>query len=254
MIPLSPGSQIYKSNGFFLVEPSTFSEYLAISLILELLLYHRFARLVLVTLGLVLSYSGSGLVILACVLPFMLLVYRRFELVPLLFLVGAVGYFAAGALHLDVFVMRASEVENANTSAYARYLGGFDLFAQYLWSSTPNALFGMGAGAFEHGIHFRSFVAEVTWVKMPFEYGLVGAGIYFAFMFYCIYSTRQSIFLQSSLMILFLIFSPLVPYVHALILSLLVWPSTKYGDAQGRQRNNSGLPKTAVPTAPAARP
>jgi hypothetical protein len=248
MIPLRPGSAIYKSNGLFLIEPSTFSEYLAISFVIELLLFHRFTRLTLLTLGLVLSYSGSGLVVLGCVLPFMLFVYRRFELLLLAIVVLGVAYVASDALHLDIFVTRAGEFENPNSSAYGRYIGGFDLFAQYLWPNFSNSLFGMGAGAFEHGGHIRSFVSELTWVKMPFEYGLIGACVYFAFMGYCIYSTKQSVFLKSSLTITLVIFTPLVPYVHALILALLIWPSSKPGRTPQTQ-GHSELLRSGAPSA-----
>ncbi len=101
MIPLSYKGSIYKSNGVFLVEPSTLSEYSAISLTIELLYYRRISRLVLLASAMIVSFSGTGIVILGCLLPPMLGAYRPFELIILMTRIAVIPYLVHHALPPD---------------------------------------------------------------------------------------------------------------------------------------------------------
>lgn len=224
MIPLSYNGSIYKSNGVFLVEPSTLSEYSAISFTIELLYYRRILRLALLAAAMIVSFSGTGIVILGCLLPPILIAYRRFELIILMIGIAVLIYLASDALHLDIFVRRATEFDDPTSSGFARYIGPLYVLDQYLTPDVSHMMFGLGAGSFGHIGTPHEFANPVTWAKMPFEYGLIGAGVYFAFIGYCIYSTRQSVFLCSVLALALLLFGPLIPFIHALIFTLLVWP------------------------------
>jgi len=240
MIPLSGGSTMspavqpgmspaaqpgpYKSNGVFLVEPSTLSEYSAVSIIIELLYYRRISRLALLAAAMIVSFSGTGIVILGCLLPPLLISHRRFEVLTLMIGIGIIAYLASDALHLDIFVRRATEFDDPHSSGFARYIGPLYVLDQYLTPDVSHMMFGLGAGSFGHVGTPHEFANPVTWAKMPFEYGLIGASVYFAFIGYCIYSTKQSVFLCSVLALSLLLFGPLVPFIHALIFSLLIWP------------------------------
>ena len=68
-IPTGIGD-VLKSNGFFLVEPSVFSQFMAIGLIIEVLAFRRPLQLALFVGGLVLSFSGTGWIVLASFLAF----------------------------------------------------------------------------------------------------------------------------------------------------------------------------------------
>jgi len=236
LIPLG-SSGLYKSNGIFLNEPSELSQNLAIAVIIEFLFVRRFLRrllrLFILAAGMAVSFSGTGLVILACVAPLIIIMQRRLDLFFLLLVLGALGLGAvalvgAEALHLEVFVERAGELRQggSETSGFARYLAGFYLFDQYLWQDLGSTLFGMGAGAWEDYSRRAIYgAAGVTWVKMPFEYGLIGAAVYFAFIGNCIFRSRQSIFLRWGMLVYLLLNEALVPFAHGLILPALVWPS-----------------------------
>ena len=62
--PIFYGSSIMRANGMFLVEPAVFSQVMAIAIIVEMLYFHRPARLLLYFAGLLISVSGTGWLVL----------------------------------------------------------------------------------------------------------------------------------------------------------------------------------------------
>jgi hypothetical protein len=69
--PLEYGASLFKSNGFLMIEPSTFSQFVAIALVIEVLFYDSAWRMVVYGVALLLSYSGSGLIVVGLI-PFIL--------------------------------------------------------------------------------------------------------------------------------------------------------------------------------------
>ena len=67
------GSHEYRANGVFLLEPSFFSQVLAVGIVAELCTFGRLSRLALFGLALIVSYSGTGLIVLAVCLPLCLI-------------------------------------------------------------------------------------------------------------------------------------------------------------------------------------
>src|SRR5690606_28604443 len=65
-----PVGDLYKSNGFFLREPSAFSFLMALAAIVELNTERRWQRVVLFVFALLLTYSGTGLLALGLGLMF----------------------------------------------------------------------------------------------------------------------------------------------------------------------------------------
>lgn len=121
--PLSYGSSIYRANGVFLLEPSFFSQLLAVAIVTELCTRNRLSRFPLYGLALLVSYSGTGLMVLALCLPLMVILWQRWDLL----LVGALALLllmAFGeALNLDLFAKRANEFGATGSSAFARFVG-----------------------------------------------------------------------------------------------------------------------------------
>ena len=225
---LTPGSLVLKSNGVFMLEASYFSQLAALALIAEILFFRRAVHIGLFVAALVVAYSGSGLVVLLIALPVIMVAKRRLDIFFYAVAAAAAGYLLFNTLDLNVFVNRASEFSDPNSSGFARFVGGFYLFDQYLWPDPLHALFGMGAGAmdqFSDQAHFA--VAEVTWVKVVFEYGLIGALIYFAFQYFCLFNNRGPLAVQLAAAIMLQLNGSLVPFVHALIFALLVWPASE---------------------------
>ena len=58
-------SSLLKSNGFFLVEPSVMSQFMAMGIIIEVLYFRRLVWLGVLGLALVLAESGTGILVLA---------------------------------------------------------------------------------------------------------------------------------------------------------------------------------------------
>ncbi len=184
---ISVGS-LYKSNGFFFREPSGFSFVMALGLMLECLGPRRLWRLGFLGLGLLLSYSGTGL--LALLIGLVIPMNRR-TLLRLL-LVGAVaaGLYAllAGPLNLSYTLSRLDEFGSEDSSAYIRYIAPGRLLAEAAASSPGRLWFGHGPGTiFRQDVGYEFH--DPTWAKLIFEYGVTG---FVAFVALYLVSLRSS--------------------------------------------------------------
>lgn len=241
--PIAYGLETYRANGIFFAEPSFFSQFMALAIIVELLTSNRLLRVALYALALVLSYSGTGLMLLAVCGPLILMTRRRWGLLWVVLLGLALVLTLYSYLELDRLTARIGEFGSMRSSAYARFLGGFQLFDQYLWPYPLKALFGYGAGQFPlYAAGMTIPAAEMTLFKMVFEYGLIGAAFYFSFIFYCLFRSEAPAIVCLALGLSLLLNGPLVPFFHGLALSLLVWPSPP---ADGEARPATRKPELA---------
>ena len=168
-----------KANGFFLREASMFSLLLAFAIICELALDARRWVLGVLAAGMVLSYSGSGLLCLAIALAFPL---GRSTVLRFLALAacGAALFFLLGdALNLTYTVNRIAEFGAEGSSAYCRFIHPAVAIAQGATTDPWAAMLGHGPGSMPRmgatcvGLH------QPTYGKLFFEYGLLG-GLAFA--------------------------------------------------------------------------
>jgi len=161
---------------------------------------------------------------LAPALAVLILAERRFEILAFLLLALAILVAFAEPLGLSLFTDRLGEFQSTKSSAYMRYIGGWHLFEQYLWPNPERALFGLGAGMMYRTTPWpQFFVAETGWVKILIEFGLIGFVAFFGFLYYCIFSSRQSLVLRACIGVTPLLSGILDPWSHALMLTLLVW-------------------------------
>lgn len=232
--PIAYGETAYRVNGIFFSEPSFFSQFMAVAIVVELLTSNRLLRVALFGLALLLSYSGTGVILLAICGPLILITRRHWGLIWLI--VGALVLAVAlgSYLDLDKLTGRIGEFGVVRSSAHARFVAGFDVLTQYLWPDPWKALFGYGAGAFPgYAVRMPFPVAEMTLFKMVFEYGLLGAAFYFAFIFYCVFRSTAPAIVRLAVALTLLLNGPFVPFFHGLALSLLVWTSrAKDSDAR----------------------
>lgn len=227
IIPLKYGASIFKSNGIFMLEPSFFSQFLAIALIAELLGRNRLWRMGLYLFGMALSYSGTGLITLAVVLPVVVAMRKRWDLL----LLGLLGLMAliplAEPLHLNIFLERATEFDSVHTSGFQRFLGGAFLIDQFQRDDTLRMLFGMGAGTFmDYAGRADMPTAEMALYKIVFEYGVIGAALIFGFLIYCLARSRAPGPLRLAIGVTFLLSGIYTSASHGLALTLLIWPSS----------------------------
>jgi hypothetical protein len=221
------GSHEYRANGVFLLEPSFFSQVLAVAIIAELCTFGRMSRLAVYGLALVVSYSGTGFIVLAVCLPLCLVAQRRWGLLVLGLLGLAVVIALQWNFHANRLLSRIGEFDSDQSSGYQRFIGGFHLFDKFLWPDLWRALFGYGAGSFvsySSRVHYFG-AGEMALFKIVFEFGLVGAVAYFGFLFTCLYYSSAPRLLILAVGITYFLNGIYVPFAHGMALSLLLWNS-----------------------------
>ncbi|MEZ5659032.1 MAG: hypothetical protein R3E83_11035 [Burkholderiaceae bacterium] len=223
---LSYGSSTHKANGVFLLEASFFSQLLAMAVLAELVSHNRLHRLAIYAMGMMVAYSGTGILILLATLPVLALTQRRGDMV----LLGVIGLLTAIVLYeplnLELFVKRATEFKSTQSSGFERFVGAAYFFDQFLWTDTARSLFGVGAGmmkAFEGRAHLP--VHESALTKIIFEYGLIGALLNIGFLFFCLARTHAPPVLKLGVAVMFFMAGIYTPSSHGIALSLMFWPS-----------------------------
>jgi hypothetical protein len=170
-----PIGSLNKSNGFFFREPSGFSYVMALGLIWEQASLRRPQRLVVLGLGLLLSYSGTGILalLLALLHPFGVKTLLRFSILAL---IGWLVFWLLGdALNLSFTLGRVSELsaENTESSGHMRYVAPYRLLTETFDQTAWSAWLGHGPGTIFQTLRSYSF-HDPTWAKLLFEYGAAG--------------------------------------------------------------------------------
>jgi hypothetical protein len=236
---LEYGSSTYRANGVFLPEPSYFSQLMGIAIVLELCMQGRWLRLAIYSVALLTAGAGTGVMIVAVCVPLLLIRRGRWDLL----LIGIAGIAAVAAFGSSTYVghlaSRAGEFDAVGSSAFARFIGGFYLFDQFLWDDPLRTLFGFGAGSFsEYAGRAHYAVAEMPLFKMVLEFGVLGALCYFLVLGYFLFSSPAPKILVLAILIAFLLNGIYAVFGQALALGLLIWP---FADTW-RQRNASFTP------------
>jgi hypothetical protein len=188
--PVSPGSSLIKSNGIFLGEPSTLSQVAALGIIIEVVEFRRARYLALLVLGLLLSYSGSGIIMLLVGLPLASLINRKAQLPLVVVSVFAFGLLATGMIDLSAFTDRMDEFENTQASAFIRFVSPFWMLAEHFdAASLLELLFGKGPSA-EFAPRAFYYANSATWSRLIYEYGLIGTLFFTCFLGSCLRRSR----------------------------------------------------------------
>jgi hypothetical protein len=229
---LSYGSDIVKSNGVFFLEPSMFSQFLAIAIVIEVIYFRNLMRLFTYLAAIAVTYSGTGLIILFLLIPVYLLQKRRIGVLALMLGVVLTAPMWAPQVGLGRMVERASEFTDPNSSGYARFISMFPFIETHILPDPSALFFGRGAGSipWKEGdalgnVDYETF--NPSWAKLFFEYGTIGVMFYLCFMIYIFKSPPRSGYLKAALIILITILGEYLtpPTVHGIIVALLAWPS-----------------------------
>lgn len=256
--PLSYGSTILKSNGVFTLEPSFFSQFLAIAMIAELSLANRWPRIALYAAGIVVSYSGTGIIILLVTLPMLIVSRRRWDLLGAALVGLAVLAVFAEQLNLGLFIERAGEFSSVHSSGFERFTGAIFLFEQFLWDNPWRALFGFGAGAFQDfSLRAHLPVAEMALTKILLEFGLIGSALTFGFLGYCLRSVNAPNTVKLAVVVMFFMSGIYTSASHGIALTVLVWlgavPDASRERWLARRRASLSAREPEAQGAPAAR-
>lgn len=198
-IPIGVGN-LLKSNGFFMVEPSVFSQFMTIAMIVEILAFRRAGFLALFAGALVLSMSGTGWIVLASFVATAAFsmgrrgaVISAATLVVLMALIGAISVLAPDIA--AAFTGRLGEVFQQSTSGHMRFVTPFWLLDD-VFARDPGAwLLGIGGGVSEQLTMPYEYDVN-TPVKIAVEYGLPALAAYIALF---VAGTRTS--LQKALLV-----------------------------------------------------
>lgn len=240
---ISAGS-FFKSNGFFLREPSAFSFLMAFSLICEMALFHRWKRLGVYAFALLLSYSGTGLLALAVGLlfPFGFKTAVRVGIIAIVALLVFVLF--GDALNLSFTLGRVGEFGAESSSGYIRYVAPIRLIYELVDSDPWTAFLGHGPGTIFHAVRSYEF-HDPTWAKLVFEYGILGAGACLALMVYGMSRSHAPVQIRATLFFSWLVQGGhlLTPENVLMIYILLAfWPPP--GRVNLRGMHHSTMPMT----------
>ncbi|MGY3238627.1 MULTISPECIES: hypothetical protein [unclassified Bradyrhizobium] len=189
---------IIKANGFFLREAADLSLVTGLALLIELRSTKRPIILGLLSAGLILSFSGSGMVALLAGM----LLPKTIGRIP------AFIAYAVGALLLLVILYslelpflapwfdRLSEFGKSGTSAYARFVAPMQMVQNSFDSGIFPTWLGQGGGSFFRDLAHAKYtyeVADPTWAKTTYEYGVLGFVLLLALVMTRLYSSSLKI-------------------------------------------------------------
>lgn len=226
-IPLWQGSPWLKSTGLVFLEPSHFAQTLAFAVLVEVTYFASPLRLLLYGAAYLVSFSGTGLVLLA-VLGLPLLVRSRAAWsVAIAGSLGAVLVLLADVPIFDPFIERTGEFANPLSSGYMRFLAPYRFVEDKVLVDPLPLLFGHGPGNFEEiGRGTDYAVLDTMWLKLLVEYGLVGLLAFAPFYLYVLFvgSPDRLVSTAFLLQIAFLGGYLNSYYVQFLLLALVGWP------------------------------
>jgi hypothetical protein len=223
--PLGYGSNIFKANGIFFLEPSFFSQFTALGLLLELSLWNRRGRILLYLAALAITFSGTGIIVMIAGVAVLVLVKQRWDIIALGVLVAILLVFLAEPLNLNLFTSRASEFESTRSSGFERFVAWTYMFEQHWWPDNMRVLFGAGAGSFVSFANISRYnAAGMAFSKMFFEFGVTGGLLYFGFLFYAIYSIRAPVAFKVGLTACLFLNGSYTGFTSGILLSTLLWP------------------------------
>jgi hypothetical protein len=172
---INPAGEWIKSNGFFLREASIFSIAMAFALLCELSLARRKGVMAILAMGLVLTYSGSGLLTLAVGIMFPLGARTVLRLSGVAVAAAAVYFVLGEALNLAFTLERVGEIGAERSSAYCRFVFPGVLVLQHIDWNLWTSLLGHGSGTMPTMDATCADGVETTYAKALFEYGMLGA-------------------------------------------------------------------------------
>lgn len=178
---LSWGAAFIRPNGFFFLEPSFCSLFIASALIIEILFFHRLWRTLFYAVALIGSTGATGIIAVVLAAPFILAKLNARAMLAVIVAavcIGVVG-FATGSL--DQLTGRIYELSNPTSSGWQRIVAPLVRLNEIF--RDPRYVFtGLGAG---NSNELNISVWPVAKVMM--EYGAL-AGIFFmVFMATCMW-------------------------------------------------------------------
>ena len=191
--PIKYGSQILRSDGLFLLEPSIFSQVLAIGVLVDVFLIGSKRYLPLYAIAYLTTFSGTGALSLALTLSLIgLTSTRNATRVLLLGLAGCAALVLMALVAPGLFATfagRAGELQSTQTSAYVRYFAPFAELRSF--AGETRLLLGYGPGATARATTYMAGSGSAA-LQLVIDYGAVGALLFGAFVISALWRTRYA--------------------------------------------------------------
>ena len=205
---LAWGASLKRANGFFLLEPSIFAQFMAVALMIEALCFRRALWFGLFTAGMLVSVSGTGFLVLAG-FGVALAIGAGLRGVAMVVLMAMGAALALGLTSLalpdvaETLLLRSGEFSQPGTSGHERFVTPFMMMRDVFHAAPWAAFAGIGPGTSEFlELPYRYWVN--TPAKLVTEYGLVGFGLYLALIVSAQRSAVQRILVLPVLVLLLL--------------------------------------------------
>ncbi len=225
LIPIREGGAILKSNGVFFLEPSFYSQFIGLGLVLELSMRNRPMRIALMVTALAVAYSGTGIIVASVGIAGLVIVKRRWDVIVFVVLAVLAALLLSDVLQLDRLLSRVAEFQSTRSSASARFVAWIDMLHQHWWLDGTRALFGAGSGSFSsYAVTARLATAEMSFSKMLFEYGIVGATLFFGFLAYVLNSMPAPLAFRLGLFASLFLNGAFATFPIGIAASILLWP------------------------------
>jgi hypothetical protein len=220
--PISFDSSIMKVNGWFYLEPSFFSQFLALSIIIEFVYFKRISRTPLLLVTLILTFSGTGILLLGlAMIPVIIKMgFKKIVLITVLF--GVIISIFLTTDYGQYTLHRTQEYKSPNSSFSIRFINPY----KAILDTEDGLIFGNGPGSaededFNYPINFSPAP------KLIYEYGIISALLFGAFLLLIFFGNRNPLSLPLFIMFFFLSGGLLQPQTVCLIFILLHLASTE---------------------------
>lgn len=175
---------LMRPNAYFMLEAANASQFVALGLLIEIVLFRRVKVLALLAAALLGSFSGTGIMLMLLTLP---IAAHRLWRQLLLGGIIALPLLAGAALYTgwyDVASARATSFDKRNSSANDRFVKPFtDMWEQATSPDPTDYALGLGAG--QVTIMGTSLYNAMT--KVSIEYGVPVLILFMIFMAHCFF-------------------------------------------------------------------
>ena len=228
-IPITETLAYEKSTGFWFLEPSIWSQFLAIAVIIELRYFNRIKRLAFYLGSMALCFSGTGPILLITVGAVLVIAQGRFGVMFLAILGIASIFIFKDVFPFSVFYDRLSDFSNAQASGSGRFIATYWVIGDLLSEGRYTDLFwGFGPGQLLLVISNTDyFVQDSSWFKILLEYGVFGSIFFFTFFLISLFRNSPDKIISLACLVQFMLLGGylLSFYVHFLYLVIAVWPT-----------------------------
>lgn len=222
--PVQFGSPIYRANAWIGLEPSVVSFLLGFGVLAALLSRAKRWMTLVMILGLVSAFAGSGFLLIAVGVLVMLAYPIRRPLRPYLLPAAVLGVVAVLTPFTQPLIFRATEATDSASSTSLRAIQGYiELWPR--WSGdTVSALLGHGSGAAQRYAEnlLVSDLLVPTPARIIYDYGLLAGAVLIAFLVFCYLDSPSIALATASFISLWVIQSGTSQAVFAIPVLLLV--------------------------------